>query len=74
MKRFTREFEIASVCISLCKANGQNEDVDNGIEISTTEAEEKWSKWTSEGYSHSPATFVGKYQQAPKKQLKINTM
>ena len=65
---------ISSVCISsqsVCQSNGQDEDGDNGIEISTVEAEEKWSKRTRE--RHSPATFAGKYQQAPKKQL-INTM
>ena len=67
---FTREFEISTVCISFCPLNGQGEGGDN--EISTVEAEEKWSKRTREG--HSPATFTGKYQQAPKKQLKINTM
>ena len=67
---FTREFDISAVCISLCQLNGQDEDGDN--EISTVEAEEKWSKRIGE--RNSPATYAGKYQQAPKKQLKINTM
>ena len=55
---------------ALMSVEWTDEDGDN--EISTVEAEEKWSKRTREG--HSPVTFARKYQQAPKKQLKINTM
>lgn len=45
---FYARFEISAVCISLCQLNGQDEDGDN--EISTVEAEEKWSKRTREGH------------------------
>ena len=44
------------------------------LESSTAQAEEKWSRRCRVPEGKSSGKFVGKYQQPPKKQLKIETM
>lgn len=51
------------------QANKSNEDKESKIEVST----EKWSKRSRDSQNGASAG-TGKYQQAPKKQLKITTM
>lgn len=54
------------------KATAEAEIAEEELRTTAAEAEETWSKKTREG--KSPVTPVGKYQQPPKKQLKIDSM
>ena len=54
---------------SFTLANKSNEDKESKIEVST----EKWAKRSRDSQNGATAG-TGKYQQAPKKQLKITTM